>query len=242
MSTHTPHAARRRRAPAAATGGWEGALLAAIGAPRTANNISNLQAWAASEGMPASEHNPLATTEPAAGATTVNSAGVRSYPTPAAGILATAQTLKGSAYAPIVQAFRDNAPRADVWKAINASPWCAGCQNGYYPEAMVGPGGSKEAVEEDHSLEEGLSGGLLKGGAGVEFVEGAPSAVGKAVGAGFGAITSWLTKPFADLLINGVLLLAGAAMLVYGIMLAVRPKGSGLPSVKLPAMPIPVPA
>lgn len=51
----------------------------------------------------------------------------------ATGVAATVSFLHGSYYVHVVAAFRgDHGPRA-IWQAVNASPWCAGCQNGRYP-------------------------------------------------------------------------------------------------------------
>jgi hypothetical protein len=41
--------------------------------------------------------------------------------------------LKGSYYTAIVRAFQQNSGLAAIYQAINASPWCKGCQNGSYP-------------------------------------------------------------------------------------------------------------
>lgn len=116
---------------------WEHDLLVAMAAPADATgNLTALQLWAASEGMPPSENNWLATTEPGFGGRVVNSAGVRAYPSQAAGVAATWATLSGRAYMNVVTAFRDVAGLGAVWAAVNASPWCGGCQSGLYPVAL----------------------------------------------------------------------------------------------------------
>jgi len=107
-----------------------------IGGPYNANTLDALLLWAESEGTPDSWNNPLATTLDCCGGTDVNSDGVKSYPTVNDGTSATWQTLQGSAYSAVVKAIRDNASWSDIWSAINASPWCSGCQNGLYPVAL----------------------------------------------------------------------------------------------------------
>jgi len=68
-------------------------VLTEAGLPDTASNEKLLEDQMTVEGMPGSEDNPLATSEPEAGSSTVNSAGVQEYPTLAEGAQAEAQTL-----------------------------------------------------------------------------------------------------------------------------------------------------
>lgn len=75
----------------------------------------------------------------------------------ATGVAATVSFLRGSYYTAVVAAFvHDRGARA-IWEAVNASPWCKGCQQGHYPvqlydylrgqgvplPAQPGPGSSK---------------------------------------------------------------------------------------------------
>lgn len=65
----------------------------------------------------------------------------------------------------------------------------------------------------------------------------------EAVIPGLSGLTGWvaeLIKGLAGIAVNGVLLLAGAILVVYGIMVAVRPRESALSLPKMP-MPMPVP-
>lgn len=65
--------------------------------------------------------------------------------------------------------------------------------------------------------------------------------VAKAEKAVNNAVTGWVTEVLSGagkLVITGVLLLAGAVLVVYGIMVAVRPRESAF---NLPRMPMPVP-
>jgi hypothetical protein len=103
---------------------WAADILKALGAPDTQNNINNLAAWQACEGGDSLQrNNPFNTTLPAPGSTTVNSAGVRGYPSFAAGLKATLSTLDGSAYSGIRSALKSNAPRAQFANAVGSSPW-----------------------------------------------------------------------------------------------------------------------
>jgi hypothetical protein len=83
---------------------WASAILKAVGAPATQANLSSMQAWFQHEGG-GGQNNPLNTTLSAAGATgSINSAGVKNYSSPAAGVQATVQTLRG--YPAIVTALQ----------------------------------------------------------------------------------------------------------------------------------------
>lgn len=115
---------------------WESDLLAAMGAPANNVTVTALQLWAQSEGTPDSWNNWLATTLNCCGCSPVNSAGVCAYPTESDGVSATWQTLQGGAYGDVVAAFQAGTSLASIWSAINASPWCSGCQNGDYPIAL----------------------------------------------------------------------------------------------------------
>lgn len=118
------------------SGDWRYGVLAALGAPDTAVNLDALDWWAQSEGTPSWWNNWLATTEPGYGGRDVNSYGVKAYPTLDDGIAATAATLRGSAYFRVVQALRSGNSLTAIFDAVNASPWCYGCQAGHYPVAL----------------------------------------------------------------------------------------------------------
>lgn len=81
------------------------ALLQAIGAPVNAANRLLVAAWISAEGTKA-RFNPLATTQSAPGASNFNSVGVKNYPTFAAGVHATAQTLQNGRYPGILSSLR----------------------------------------------------------------------------------------------------------------------------------------
>ena len=87
------------------------AILAALGATPTPVNVGLLEAWITCEKGTAGDawqwNNPLNTTEPGYGSTqTVNTAGVRVYPTPADGVAATVATLTNGYYPILVQGLR----------------------------------------------------------------------------------------------------------------------------------------
>lgn len=117
-------------------GTWQQEVLALIGAKWTAAGTRALTLWAQSEGMTPSYHNPLATTLGGYGGHSINSAGVQSYPTWPQGERATAATLGASYYVGIVAALKAGNTLYRIWAAINASPWCNGCQKGHYPIAL----------------------------------------------------------------------------------------------------------
>lgn len=123
--------------PGADASGWEDALLRALKCPVTNVSSLALSLWAASEGMPSYAHNWLATTRSGFGGYKYNKAGVWVYPTFAAGIAATAATISQHNMADILTALRKAQSLAKIYKAINASPWCKGCQHGTYPSALL---------------------------------------------------------------------------------------------------------
>lgn len=115
---------------------WPLGLLSEVRAPTSITNIRAMQLWAQSEGMPPSENNPLATSWDGYGGVAINATGVKRYPTITDGVHATAATLALPAYNHIVTALVTTAGLVPIWQAINASPWCRGCQGGKYPVAL----------------------------------------------------------------------------------------------------------
>lgn len=122
--------------PSPDASGWEDAVLRAIGAPVVALSSLCLTLWAQSEGMPKWANNWLATTRSGFGGYRYNKAGVFVYPSFEAGVAATAATIKQHNMAGILTAFRHKDTAAKIFDAINASPWCKGCQGGVYPVAL----------------------------------------------------------------------------------------------------------
>lgn len=102
------------------------AVMGRIGAPDSAANLDAFAAWAAGEGTCA-RFNPLATTQPEAGATPFNNLSggghVWNYPTFAVGVQATTTAMTNGLYQPVLDAFRASAGVAAVAAAVERSPW-----------------------------------------------------------------------------------------------------------------------
>lgn len=105
--------------------GFAKAVLQGIGAPVTQNNIAAMVGWENAEGGNwgnNARYNPLNTTLPAAGATSINSAGVKAYTSWSQGVAATVATLKQGNFTGIRAALHAGTPQA-VATAIGQSPW-----------------------------------------------------------------------------------------------------------------------
>ena len=98
------------------------AVLHGIGAPVTAANLHALLAWQRAEGGSA-KWNPFNTTQPASGAGSYNSVGVRNYRSYQQGLQATIQTLKNGHYGGVIAALHRGTNPLAVAAAIGASPW-----------------------------------------------------------------------------------------------------------------------
>jgi NlpC/P60 family len=81
------------------------ALLTAMNAPQSTQNLSSLNGWFAREGTKAA-FNPLATTYVESGSTIFNSDGVQNYTSQAQGVAATVATLENGLYPAIVMALQ----------------------------------------------------------------------------------------------------------------------------------------
>jgi hypothetical protein len=107
---------------------WAKGVLLGIGAPATDVNLTNLWAWTTAESPiqdPMRWNNPLNTTQPGPGASIVNTAGVRSYPSVDSGITATVQMLLNGYYPALVEALRSGTPRQQWSPAVlaNITKW-----------------------------------------------------------------------------------------------------------------------
>lgn len=127
---------------------WQDLVLDGIGAPKSPTNLQALTAWMQSEGMPPEAHNPLAVSDRSFTYVMRPPYAQPFYPSQGVGVAATLRTLKGSVggYGPIREAFKRDAGFYAIWAAVNASQWCATCQDGHYPvvlwrKAMSLPGG-----------------------------------------------------------------------------------------------------
>lgn len=97
-------------------------VLSRLGCHDTPDNLEALQVWQRAEGGSAT-FNPFNTTQPYAGASDYNSVGVKNYPSEAAGIDATVQTLNNGHYYDIVRWLRNGGNGREVCQAIDASVW-----------------------------------------------------------------------------------------------------------------------
>lgn len=110
---------------------WARSFLRKIGAPESKRNLLVVISWIQAEGGTAL-WNPLNTTKYVPGSTPYNYANVRNYPTYAAGMLATVETLNYGAerelygYRPIRRLLRASARPRRTLRAIERSEWGTG--------------------------------------------------------------------------------------------------------------------
>jgi hypothetical protein len=109
-------------------GGWITGILNGLNAPASSNNTKKLTAWNACEGNLQGHsglgiNNPFNTTLNCCSGTSVNSAGVKSYPTMTCGIQATLQTLQASRYAAIVSNLQQDGSFSAFASAVGSSGW-----------------------------------------------------------------------------------------------------------------------
>jgi hypothetical protein len=108
---------------------WAAALLSAGGWPQTACNLGAIQAWERAEGgnwENSAAANPLDTTQPEPGSSSINSAAVRAYPSWAEGFRATLTTLGYGPYGGIRSALAAGDNAQAVADAVAGSPWGTG--------------------------------------------------------------------------------------------------------------------
>ena len=148
---HVPHGTAILNVPPPTTGPngeivatwpqWGALVLDRLRAPRCANNLIVMVAWAQQENTSAA-WNPLATTYDEPGATLFNSVGVKNYVSLAQGLDATVGTLRLGfrtfGYGAIIEDLRVCADPVTTATAINASAWCRGCSGGAYVLATLG--------------------------------------------------------------------------------------------------------
>jgi hypothetical protein len=94
--------------------------------PLVTNLLISLVAWETAEGGGfdnEARNNPLNTTEPMAGSTTVNDVGVRAYASYNDGLEATLETLNNGDYAALLLALTHGVVPATVATLIGDSPW-----------------------------------------------------------------------------------------------------------------------
>lgn len=111
---------------AAPPGNWRQDILGGIKAPVTPANLRFLDAWQRAEGGTYA-NNPFNTTlRTPAQVGPPNSAGVRGYASPQAGVQATVNTLLSGRYGNIVGALRQGTNAKAAADALAASPWGTG--------------------------------------------------------------------------------------------------------------------
>lgn len=140
--------------PSPGAGDWRAAVLREMGVPVSDANLKALSFWHQSEGTALATNNWLAISDgankwPHAGCLAQCGGGspIYAFPDQATGAKATAAFLRGSYYTRVMDAFRSNAGLGAIFAAINASPWCAGCQSGHYPVALYNAIGDPNAPD-----------------------------------------------------------------------------------------------
>lgn len=116
---------------------WVLAVLKALGTHDNGDNGLALELWAQSEGAVDYTHNWLNTTMPGYGGVSINSVGVKHYPTFADGVKATAATIRQPIMSGIFYALTSGVDLDVIYHAINSSKWNPpGTQGGHYPVTL----------------------------------------------------------------------------------------------------------
>lgn len=104
---------------------WAADLLGRLGLTPTANRLTNLLAWALTEGgwFNGDLFNPINTTQPEPGSHGTNAPGVQTFPTYEEGMTATLVTLHNGHYQAILDALGADAGPNDFAAAVTSSPW-----------------------------------------------------------------------------------------------------------------------
>ena len=108
---------------------WAQAFVKSLGMPMTADNVAAIVAWEMAEGghwYNTAYYNPLNTTQPMPGATSMNSVGVKAYSSWAVGLKATRITITNGRYGGILAALRAGSDAQAVADAVADSPWGTG--------------------------------------------------------------------------------------------------------------------
>jgi len=188
-------------------------VLSGLGIKPTAATISKMVAWFNQEGgnwNNSAKYNPLNTTLSKPGAGNTGSQGnIKVYTSWEQGIEATVDALKAPAYKGIVASLSSGSSAA-FEAAVNSSPWGTKFPGSGNAVGKVAPGG-EDAV-----------GGLLPG------VESAVGSAAEAVGSAF----SW--GNLGEFALTTILLLVGAVLVVYGIIVTAGGRGQPVP------VPVPV--
>ena len=108
---------------------WAALLLGKLGYSASRATVTGLVAWMLAEGgwyANGATFNPLNTTEPAPGSTTINSVGVRAYVSLEQGLSATVATLRNGRYPGVLIVLANGGAPALLAQAVAASPWGTG--------------------------------------------------------------------------------------------------------------------
>lgn len=201
-------------------------VIKGLGLPFTQLSMTKFMAWEQQEGghwSNSARYNPLNTTLPLPGAGNTGTQGnIKVYTSWQQGVEATVKTLSAGAYSGIRSNLAGSGNLASFEAAVNSTPW-----------GTKFPGGGKGGGE-------GRGPSSIPGGE-TNLPKDAAEAPGAAANAAKSLATAWvspLLEGAGKLAITGVLLLAGALLAIYGIMVAVRPRESAL---SIPRPPIPVP-
>jgi hypothetical protein len=108
---------------------WAAAFLAAIPEPQTTCNENAIVAWEAAEGGGVTnnaENDPLNTTEPEPGDWSINSVGVKAYPSYQEGLQANVTAITNGLYGNVLAALSAGNDAQAVANAVASSPWGTG--------------------------------------------------------------------------------------------------------------------
>jgi hypothetical protein len=124
-------------------------VLQLAGLPVTADDEKMLETQMTVEGMPGNENNPLATSKNEPGATSVNSDGVKEYPSLIEGAQAEASTLDQSNMKSIYDALKSGDPTANQYASALANSSYEGSNpaaNAQYSESFLKDSGEPESA------------------------------------------------------------------------------------------------
>jgi hypothetical protein len=106
---------------------WARQFLAVIGEPQTQCNVAALTAWQIAEGGgpggDGAAYNNLNTTQPEPGDWSINSAGVKAYPSYQEGLQANATAITNGLYGGVLSALQAGDSAQAVADAVAGSPW-----------------------------------------------------------------------------------------------------------------------
>ena len=196
---------------------WEYALLGALRAPTTHENLIALNYWAASENTPPSQNNWLALGD--------SSTYTATHATMDQGVQAIAAQLQSPSYGypQIVAALRQGHSLPAIWGAINASGWCSGCQNGRYPTVLYNVASPGVDLLSVPIYQQGQGSAATSTGPGtsakaVSFTQCHGTIIGQHVGVlfGHGPTVDLLDACQAKALVGGFLVWSGVLLMGWG--------------------------